>query len=180
MKINVGIDGVEHTVDIVAAEKGNYRCFVDGEDIDVDVSLIHRNTSVTIYSILSNGRSFDVILYKSKTGNTVCVNGHNFSVNIKNPFDAFRNKDKKLHDGEKAFHILAPIPGKIVDVKVASGEQVKKGQALVVVEAMKMENELKAPADGTVTGVYVKVNDKVEKNAPILDIDTGLDMDTGK
>lgn len=174
MKINVAIEGVDHTVDIVASEKDSYKCFVDGRDVNVDVSLIHRNTTVTIYSILSHGRSYDVILYKDKTGNIVCVNGYNFLVNVRNPFDAVKNKDKKLHDGKKSFQMLAPIPGKVIDVKVSNGEQIKKGQALVVVEAMKMENELKSPADGTITGIYVKVNDKVEKDAAILDIDTGV------
>lgn len=176
MKINIGIDDIEHTVDIVPSEKGGYTCFVDGKDIHVDVSLIHRNATITLYSILSLGRSYDVISYKDKTGTVVCVNGHNFLVHVRNPFDAVKNKDKKLHDGKKFIQMLAPIPGKVIDVKVSTGEQVKKGQSLVVVEAMKMENELKSPADGTITGVYVKVNDKLEKDAAILDIDTGVSV----
>ncbi|MCL4558779.1 MAG: biotin/lipoyl-binding protein [Deltaproteobacteria bacterium] len=174
MKINLAIDDNERLTLLLAAEKKGYRCRVDGKDVDADVSLIHRSGAVVVYSILGDGRSYDVIVYKSNGGHTVLVNGHGFAVGIKNPFETFKNKDKKLHDGTRAFKLQAPIPGKIVDVKVSRTERVKKGQALVVVEAMKMENELKSPADGTITEVYVKTGDKVEKDAALLDIDLGV------
>ncbi len=173
MKINVGIDGVEHTVDIVTAEKNSYKCLVDGRDVDVDVSLLHQGSGLSMYSVLSRGKSYDIILYKNKTSSVVCVNGQNYTVDLKSPFTLHKGREKKLHDGEKFFRILAPIPGKIVAVKVLQEERVKKGQSLVVIEAMKMENELKAPADGIVTEIHVKANDKVEKDAVLLDIDTG-------
>lgn len=176
MNIRVDIDDVVHTVDIVAGEKNTYTCMVDGKAVPVDVSLLKQGSDgVSVYSILSNGSSYDVILYKNKTADTVCVNGHNYSVKIRTRVDALKDKEKKLHEDKKVFKIAATIPGKIVAVKVEPGVRVKKGQPLVVIEAMKMENELKSPADGRVTGVHVRVGDKVENNAALLDIDTRME-----
>ena len=101
--------------------------------------------------------------------------GHNYTVKIRTRIDALKDKEKKLHEDKKVFKIAATIPGKIVAVKVEPGVRVKKGQPLVVIEAMKMENELKSPADGRVTGVHVRVGDKVENNAALLDIDTRME-----
>nr|WP_306414357.1 biotin/lipoyl-containing protein [Corallococcus exiguus] len=64
--------------------------------------------------------------------------------------------------------ILAPMPGKVVKVLVAVGEEVKEGQGLVVVEAMKMENELKSPKAGKVTEVFAKEGTAVENNAKLV------------
>ncbi len=172
MKMSVDIDDVEHTVDIIAGEKDTYKCLVDGKSVSAEVSLIKHNNNVSVYSILSHGRSYDVIFYKNKTTGTVCVNGHNYSVRIKNQFDIIKDKEEKQHEDKKFFKITATIPGKIIAVKVEKDARVKKGQPLVVIEAMKMENELKSPTNGIVTGIYVKVGDKVENNAALLDIDT--------
>ncbi len=175
MKIRIDIDDTEHTVDIVKEEKGTYLCLVDGRDVVVDVSRIRHN-DVSVYSLLSHGRSYDVVFHKNKSLNTVSVNGHNFSVTIRNESGVMKGKDRKLHEDQALFKIAATIPGKIVAVKVEKGITVKKGQPLIVIEAMKMENELKSPADGMVTGVYVKTGDKVENNAALLEIDTRIPL----
>lgn len=69
--------------------------------------------------------------------------------------------------GEK---VAAPMPGTIVSVKVSDGQAVKKGDVLVVLEAMKMENEIKAPADGTVTSVAVSKGESVDTGATLVTI----------
>lgn len=66
--------------------------------------------------------------------------------------------------------VKAPMPGTILDVKVSKGEMVQKGQALVVLEAMKMENDIVALKDGIVTSIIVKKGDTVESNAILLTI----------
>ena len=66
--------------------------------------------------------------------------------------------------------IKAPMPGTILDVRVQAGQAIKKGQVLVILEAMKMENEIQAPCDGTVTSVSVKKGDSVETQALICTI----------
>lgn len=66
--------------------------------------------------------------------------------------------------------IEAPMPGTILDIKVQAGQSVKKGDVLVILEAMKMENEIMAPCDGKVTGVNVRKGDSVETAALLCTI----------
>ena len=66
--------------------------------------------------------------------------------------------------------IKAPMPGNILDVKVTAGQSVKKGDVLVILEAMKMENEIQAPCDGKITGMNVRKGDTVETQALICTI----------
>lgn len=69
--------------------------------------------------------------------------------------------------GEK---VAAPMPGTIVSVNVSDGQSVKKGDVLVVLEAMKMENEIKAPKDGTITGIAVNKGESVDTGATLVTI----------
>lgn len=69
--------------------------------------------------------------------------------------------------GEK---VAAPMPGTIVSVNVSDGQSVKKGDVLVVLEAMKMENEIKAPVDGTITSVAVNKGESVDTGATLVTI----------
>ena len=66
--------------------------------------------------------------------------------------------------------VKAPMPGNILDVKVQAGQVVKKGDVLVILEAMKMENEIEAPCDGKITGMNVRKGDTVETQALICTI----------
>lgn len=67
--------------------------------------------------------------------------------------------------------VAAPVPGTIISVDVSKGQSVKKGQLLVVIESMKMENEILSPEDGTVSEVYVSSGDSVASGAALLIID---------
>ena len=69
-----------------------------------------------------------------------------------------------------AVEVKAPMPGNILDVKVQAGQSVKKGDVLVILEAMKMENEICAPSDGKITGVNVRKGDSVETQALLCTI----------
>jgi biotin carboxyl carrier protein len=68
------------------------------------------------------------------------------------------------------FHLKAPMPGLVVAVPVEEGQQVKKGQVLVILESMKMQNELKSPRDGTVARIRVRAGESVEQKQALLSV----------
>lgn len=102
----------------------------------------------------------------------VTVNGQVVGVTVVNP-GGIRPRSR-YHGGSHADgprHVVAPMPGRIVKVLVRQGQQVNARQGLVVVEAMKMENELRAPVSGTVRAVRVKEGEAVEANAVLVEIE---------
>jgi biotin carboxyl carrier protein len=123
------------------------------------------------------------ILYKNKTYRaevvkrdletkifTIKLNGKTHSVKLKDKFDLLLEKMGIADAGAaKLNHIKAPMPGLIIDLKVKAGDTVKAGDALLILEAMKMENILKSPGDGVVKNVKVKKGDSVEKSQVLVE-----------
>jgi len=68
------------------------------------------------------------------------------------------------------FHLKAPMPGLVVAIPVEEGQEVKKGQVLLILESMKMQNELKSPRDGKVNRIKVKAGESVEQKQPLLSV----------
>ena len=73
--------------------------------------------------------------------------------------------------GKRINDIKAPMPGMVLHVMVQNGQPIKKGDAIVVLEAMKMENILKSPSDGTIKNILVVTGDKVEKNQVMVNFE---------
>jgi biotin carboxyl carrier protein len=100
-----------------------------------------------VYHVLLDGRSYEARV----EGNTVVVNGYVFDVAVRDP--RRWNRDSAHGSGEGVQEISSPMPGKVVRVLVAAGDDVAPGQGLVVIEAMKMQNEMKASRAGRVLSV---------------------------
>ena len=116
-------------------------------------------------SVLVDGVSHDVTVDKTPEGFGVLIRGDRFEVDLK---DAVKGValGKVVHTGP--LKLTAPMPGKIVKVLVGQGEAVEAGRGVIVMEAMKMENELKATRSGTVQEIRVKEGQAVEMGAPLL------------
>ncbi|MGA3187736.1 MAG: biotin/lipoyl-containing protein [Bryobacteraceae bacterium] len=104
-----------------------------------------------IFSILIDGRSYEATVLAP---GTIQVNGRIFSVEIFDPRELRARSTAGASQGRQ--NILAPMPGKVVRVLVAAGDAVEAGQGLIVVEAMKMQNEMKSPKAGTVVEIKTK------------------------
>jgi len=101
-----------------------------------------------VYSVLLEGRSYEARVEESNGSVIVFIDGHRFEVEIRDP--RRRSRHGGPPGGEGRLNVAAPMPGKVVRLLVAEGDSVTAGQGLLVVEAMKMQNEMKAPKAGRV------------------------------
>ena len=124
---------------------------LDGRELEADAVEVATGT----YSILLEGQSFEVRVQPEPGGGLhVQTHGEEYPVVVHDP-RVWRGKRGGVLEAEGRQQVTAPMPGKIVRVLVAAGDQVEAGQGLLVVEAMKMQNEIKAPKTGTVERVLV-------------------------
>jgi biotin carboxyl carrier protein len=150
MKLDLQINGAPAVFDLLAANP-DCRFRMDGAS---EQSAQVETPEPGVYSVLLDGRSFDAFVEERPEGLVVTIDGHRFEVAAHDP----RQWTARSRDGAAggARSIASPMPGKVVRVLVAEGDQVGAGQGLVVVEAMKMQNELKAPGDGRVVSVAAR------------------------
>ncbi|MCB0483097.1 MAG: acetyl-CoA carboxylase biotin carboxyl carrier protein subunit [Flavobacteriales bacterium] len=141
---------------------------IDGNHVWGDIVEFADNN----YHLLHNDRGYQIYLMEvdqeSKTFK-LRVNGNIYTLKVITPMDELLDKmgiNSAL--SKKIDRIAAPMPGLVINILVAPGDRVKKGDNVLVLEAMKMENIIKAPADGTVKSVATEKGKAVEKNAPLI------------
>lgn len=150
----------------------SYKFNLDVESIkDLDVNkksenhyhIIHKNKAYKVQRIES---------YFSKKKYLICVNGNKFEVLIKDDIDLLiKELGLTVNGKQKDTNIKAPMPGLILDISVKKGQEVKEGDALLVLEAMKMENILVAPKDGVIKSIEVKKGDAVDKKQLLIEME---------
>jgi biotin carboxyl carrier protein len=141
MKLLLTIDGREERIEI------NSGAFQLGDAPKRDVRI--ETPEPGVYSILIDGRSYDA--YVENGGVTVC--GRRYEIEVRDPRRWRRQSAAGSHGG---VNVSAPMPGKVVRVLVSLGDSVEAGQGIAVVEAMKMQNELKAARAGKVVKLSAK------------------------
>lgn len=148
MKYEVNISGKKHTVEL-QRQADSWRAKLDGESYVADVVEPAPNT----FSVLLDGRSHEVCVTPSPNGRVHLQTGvFEFSAEVIDP----RSWSGRRHSGVEAEgrqQVVAPMPGKVIRILAAVGEKVEAGQGLLVVEAMKMQNEIRSPKSGTVERV---------------------------
>jgi biotin carboxyl carrier protein len=149
MKLMVTIDGAEQQIEILAPAPA-YRFRINDER---ERTANVESPEPGIYSVLMDGRSYEARVERTPAGLAVHIEGHRFEVEVRDPRRWSRRNHTAGAGGIE--NISAPMPGKVVRVLVAAGESVEVGQGLVVVEAMKMQNEMKASRAGKVLAVAV-------------------------
>lgn len=137
---------------------------VNGDPIQVDLSKIGKDSTHVLYQ----NKSFNTELIALNRQDKTCkikVNGNIYQISVEDQFDALL-KQLGLDNltANKVSEIKAPMPGLVLKVLVEENAEVRKGDNLLILEAMKMENILKSSTDGVIKKILVKQGDKVEKN----------------
>jgi biotin carboxyl carrier protein len=145
MTYDVVVDDKKHHVELTRGEK-TWLCRVEGQQIEVDAELTARD----VLSVLVGGKAYEVKRERSLQGELHMVIGSaRYAVDVQDP-RSLRTRRAVAGIEAGPQKVKAPMPGKIVRVLVAEKEEVKAGQGVIVMEAMKMQNEMKSPKDGKV------------------------------
>jgi biotin carboxyl carrier protein len=163
MKYITTIDGKEYRLEIIDEK----HIVVNDKLLEVDFESI---SDQPVYSLIIDGKSYEGFVFPDEANWQVLLQGRLYQASVED------EREKRLHtagggvseSGE--FHLKAPMPGMVVSIPVAEGDKVQKGQVLLILESMKMQNELKSPQDGTVHRVRVKAGETVEQKQPLLSV----------
>ena len=117
-----------------------------------------------------DGEEYEVELEKQNGFWNVTIEGKSFNIEIEGSSveDTSVSKRKKATRGKKSGTISSTIPGKVVSISAKEGQMVSEGDVVMILEAMKMQNEIQAPLSGTVTAINCKPGDSVEANSPLI------------
>jgi biotin carboxyl carrier protein len=141
---------------------------VDGKVYEIDFESV---SGQPVYSLIVDGRSHESYVYQGDENWQVLLRGRLYPVTVE---DERERRLRAAAGGGVAetgeFHLRAPMPGLVVAIPVAEGEEIKKGQVILILESMKMQNELKAPRDGTIGRIRVKPGETVEQKQTLLSV----------
>ena len=164
MKYVTSIDGHEYIVDIL----DDHHVSVDGVTYNMDFMQVGDQP---VYSLVVNGESVEAHVYPDEDLWQVLFHGTLFTASVED------EREKRLRAAmagrvaeHEEFHLKAPMPGMVVSIPVLEGQAVKRGEVLVILESMKMQNELRSPREGKVARVRVKSGDRVEQKDTMLSV----------
>ena len=164
MKYITTIDDKEFIVELL----DDRRVSVNGNTYKVDFETV---SGQPVYSLIVDGRSHEAYVQEGDDDWQVLLRGRLYSATV---VDEREKRLRAAAGGGVAetgeYHLKAPMPGLIVAIPVEEGQEVKKGDVLLVLESMKMQNELKAPRDGIVSRIKVKPGESVEQKQSMLDV----------
>ena len=148
MTYDIAIDGKSHRLELIRAE-GRWSCRLDGREVEVDAVLARPD----VLSLRIGNQAYEVKCERVAGDMHLWVGSERFAAEVRDP-RSLRGRVRVMDDhGPKK--LTAPMPGKIVRVLVREGAAVEAGAGVLVVEAMKMQNELKSPKKGTIQKILV-------------------------
>jgi biotin carboxyl carrier protein len=162
MKYITTIEGKQFTVEVIDENHVS----VDGKLYEVDFEAV---SGQPVYSLILDGKSHESYIARGDDNWEVLLRGRFYPVTVED------EREKRLRaatgggvaeTGE--FILKAPMPGLVVAVPVSEGQEVKRGHVILILESMKMQNELKAPRDGIVQRIKVKAGESVEQKQTLL------------
>ena len=165
MKYIASVSGEQYEVEILDKN----RISVNGEEFEVD---FRSPGGQPVFSLLVGGRSFEAYVSPNDEAWQVLLYGDLYDVTVEDERERrLRATSGSQVAGSGVFQLKAPMPGLVVDIPVSEGQEIQKGEVLVILESMKMQNEQRSPKDGVVTGIVAKNGDNVEQKQLILSVE---------
>jgi biotin carboxyl carrier protein len=151
---------------VVQTENKQFK--VNNEVIKLDQIFLNQNSSHILYQ--NKSYLVEVVeLIKEEKKAIIKINGNIYTLNVEDQYDQLlKQLGMDNLPVNKILQVKAPMPGLVLSVLVAEGDEVKKGDSLLVLEAMKMENMIKSPSDGIIKKIEVKPGNTVEKNELLI------------
>jgi biotin carboxyl carrier protein len=147
-----------------------YKFDIVSEDLNWDAVEVEPGR----FNILHNNKSYSAVVLAADFENkafSVRIDRHIFDLSAKDRFDLLAEQlGFSTKSAKKANEIKAPMPGMVLSVMVSEGQEVKMGESVLILEAMKMENVIKAPADCTIKHIKIKQGNPVEKNQILIEL----------
>lgn len=164
MKYIAEVDGLEFPVEIL----DEHHIRFGQEILEVDLEAI---SGQPLYSLLVNGESYEGYVYPDDGSWRVLLMGRSYAVSIEDAREKrLRNLSGSSARPGSEFILKAPMPGLVIGVPVAEDQLVEKGQILLILESMKMQNELRAPFAGKIARLRVKTGDSVQQKEILLNL----------
>jgi len=164
MRYITTVDNKEYLVEIIDEK----HIVINGKTYEVDFESV---SGQPVYSLIVDGKSHESYVQQGDDNWQVLLRGRLYPVTVED------EREKRLRaaagggiaeSGE--FHLKAPMPGLVVAIPVEEGQEIKKGQVILILESMKMQNELKSPRDGTIGRIRVKTGESVEQKQTLLSV----------
>ena len=172
MPLELKIKDRKAKVEVINQEGSLYHVKIGGKEYQLDVVQVESS----VYSVLYQGNSINLEMIEADTPNHYKVNTRTdqFSVEVIDPVRRYQSaKSAGMTSSDRI--IESPMPGRIVQVLVNEGDVIEEGQTTVIVSAMKMESEYKAPISGIISKVHIKEGETVDGGIPLIEIDPNLD-----
>ena len=156
------IEGEEFLIEILS----DSQVLINGKPNQIDFQTLRQHLS---YSLLVDSVSYEVNIYQDDGNWEVLLRGKQFSVLVEDE----RERRLRMAAGKASilsgtYSLQAPMPGLVIEIPVEEGRPVEEGDVLVVLESMKMQNELRAPRAGKVSSIQIELNDNVERKQILL------------
>ncbi len=157
MLYEISVDGKNYRVEIAREKEGRWLCKLDGKEIPLDAVLANSHA----LSLIIGTNSYEILREPTGTEARLWIQNTPYTVELRDPRSfRGRNRAAKDHDGPKK--LTALMPGKVVRLLLSPGDEVEAGEGVLVLEAMKMQNEIKSPKKGSVQKILVAEGEAVK------------------
>lgn len=147
MIFDVSVNGRDYRVELEPGDPpARWKCRVNGEEMLLDAT----STAPDVLSLIIGGNSYEIL--ESVGQQQLAISGRRYAIEVRDP-RTWKTRRAQAGAGEGPKKLIAPMPGKVVRVIAPAGSEVEQGAPVIVIEAMKMQNELKSPKTGRVMKV---------------------------